>query len=193
MKHLKESYRLRYQVYCQDKNFLDPALYPDKIETDKYDGIAAHFYHIENARVVGTMRMIPWSEEVSFPTTNHAPFLLRTLNTLEFPIDATAEISRLYLSKSCGDRCSAILLMFKELYRVSKKAGITHWLASFERPLRKILEKHSIKFNMLSPVEIDYYGKVNVYGVSIIELEAEIQIKNPGLYDFLCLSDKTYN
>jgi N-acyl-L-homoserine lactone synthetase len=191
MPHLKESYRLRYHVYCQDKKFLDPELYPDGIETDKYDDIAAHFYHVENNRVVGTMRIIPWSEELSFPTADRAQFLVGTLNALEYPINTTAEISRLCLSRGCGDRCSAILAMFKDLYAVSKRAGITHWFSSFERSLYKVLKKYSVRFNMLSDAEIDYYGKVYLYGVSIVELESEIQKVNPGLYEFLSLPDKT--
>ena len=151
---------------------------------DKYDDIAAHFYHVENNRVVGTMRMIPWSKQLSFPSANHAQFLINTLNSLEYPLETTAEISRLCLSKCCGDRCSAILALFKKLYVVSKKAGITHWFSSFERSLHKVLKKHSVRFNLLSDVEVDYYGKVNIYGISIEELEAEIQKKNPALYHF---------
>jgi hypothetical protein len=82
--------------------------------------------------------------------------------------------------------------MFRDLYLVSKKAGITHWFSSFERSLHKVLKKYSIRFNLLSGVEIDYYGKVHLYGVSIAELESEMQKMNPGLYEFFLLPDKTY-
>jgi N-acyl-L-homoserine lactone synthetase len=191
MPHLKESYRLRYHVYCQDKKFLDPELYPDEIETDKYDHIATHFYYIENNRVMGTMRMIPWSEELSFPTADRAQFLMSILNALGYPITTTAEISRLCLSRGCTDRCTAILAMFRDLYSVSKRIGITHWFSSFERSLHKVLKKYSVRFNMLSDSEIDYYGKVYLYGNSIVELESEIQKMHPSLYEFLSLPEKT--
>jgi len=76
--------------------------------------------------------------------------------------------------------------LLRELYISSKYAcGITHWIAAFETPLYRLLERHGINFQILVEDEIDYYGKVKIYGASLQHLEAEIKNRKSELCSYL--------
>jgi len=53
-------YNLRYQIYCLQKRFENPAAFPDDQETDVYDKNSVHFIvrHRESGYWVGAMRLI---------------------------------------------------------------------------------------------------------------------------------------
>ena len=54
---IEESYRLRYQVYCTERHFLEGE---DGIETDEYDDHSHHILlvHRESRQAVGSARLI---------------------------------------------------------------------------------------------------------------------------------------
>lgn len=202
-------YRLRYQVYCNEAHFLDPENYPDGLEFDEFDTVAEHFLTkntSNNDEIVGTVRLIKWSEHFSFPTAVYFQSLQDTLVRLKFPLDSTAEISRLCISKKyrrrsidgllVGDGSAdstskrrklpvVILDLFKSMYLASKyNLGITHWIATFEDSLYRLLNRYGVHFKLLIPQEIDYYGKVKIYGASLSHLEETMKKRRPELYDF---------
>lgn len=49
---LKETYRLRYQVYCHEAEFLDDSEYPDEIESDIYDKHSVHFAALDHEKKI---------------------------------------------------------------------------------------------------------------------------------------------
>lgn len=53
------AYRLRYEVYCKDNNFLPAENYPDGREKDQFDDHATHFllYHKPTDSFIGTLRL----------------------------------------------------------------------------------------------------------------------------------------
>ena len=71
---IRDSYRIRYQVYCVEKGFLDPEDYPDRIETDEYDAQAIHLLarHRDNGIAAGTARLI-LDSALGFPLETHCP------------------------------------------------------------------------------------------------------------------------
>ncbi len=204
-------YRLRYQVYCHEAQFLDPNDYPSGLECDEFDAIAEHFLatNINSSNhTVGTVRLVKWSEQYSFPTAHYFASLLEQLKCRNFPIESTAEISRLCISKQYRQRAldgilgaetyldtdnrrrkypEIILELFKIMYRSSKyDLRITHWIATFELSLFRLLDRYGIHLEPLAPEEIDYYGKVKIYGASIDQLEEAMKMKKPELYTFFC-------
>ena len=50
--------RLRYQVYCQEKQWLPADDYPDGREIDEFDAYSFHFLALKDNEVVGTVRDI---------------------------------------------------------------------------------------------------------------------------------------
>jgi N-acyl amino acid synthase of PEP-CTERM/exosortase system len=204
-------YSLRYQVYCHEAHFLDPDDYSDGLEHDEFDAFSEHFLARNpnnNDEVVGAVRLVRWSEYLAFPTIKHFNSLLKQLNRLKFPLESSAEISRLcitkqyrrrtvdglfgagsYVDKSDNRRKFPMVLLelFKNMYLASKYAlGITHWIATFEESLYRLLERYGVHFNLLIPEEIDYYGKVKIYGASLQHLEEEMKRRRPDLYGFFC-------
>ena len=69
--YLRDSYALRYEVYCHERGFLAPENYPLKLETDPYDDRAIHVGGINKQGVMaGTVRLVLPSEQ-GFPLLEH--------------------------------------------------------------------------------------------------------------------------
>lgn len=121
-RYLRDSYALRYEVYCQERHFLAPEDYPSKLEMDSYDNHAIHVGGINKEGVlVGTLRLVLPSAG-GFPLFEHCqlfpeyqyladPDKLAQLTAAEISRLAqpkerpreqltAAEISRLAISKS---------------------------------------------------------------------------------------------
>lgn len=56
----KISFRLRYQVFCEETGFEDPRSFPDKLEQDTFDGASTIFVLWDHltSRWAGTMRLV---------------------------------------------------------------------------------------------------------------------------------------
>jgi len=55
-----ESFRVRFQVYCIDNGFEDPANSPDGLERDSFDSHSIHSVLTHNAtgKAIGTVRLV---------------------------------------------------------------------------------------------------------------------------------------
>lgn len=73
-----------------------------------------------------------------------------------------------------------MLGLFRKMYRYSKEHGITHWYASMERPLARMLDRMGFSYQQISH-PVDYYGPVSLHLASIAELERSLTAKNPKL------------
>jgi N-acyl amino acid synthase of PEP-CTERM/exosortase system len=118
---LSESYRLRYQVYCQEKRFpgFEPENYPNGEESDEYDERSVHslLVHRPSGEVVGTVRLVladPNAPDSPFPCEVHAGRLEKWSHT---PMDRyrIAEISRFILSAKLRSR----KIMEKSIHNIS--------------------------------------------------------------------------
>ena len=71
---LRDSYRLRYDVYCLERNFLKAHDYPDCLETDAFDPHSLHFGAMNlHDELVGTVRLVrPSSAGLFFRATSCA-------------------------------------------------------------------------------------------------------------------------
>lgn len=204
-------HRLRYQVFCHEVHFLNPDQYPAGLEIDDFDAVSEHFLATvanHNNEVVGTVRLVRWSESRSFPTAMHFGPLLEQLDRLGFPLDSTAEISRLCISKQYRKRLKdgllgldgyegccdqrrrypeVILELFKVMYLASRfDLGITHWIAAFEDSLYRLLHRYGVHLDPIAHEEIDYYGKVKIYGASIPQILETMKMQGSEFYAFFC-------
>jgi len=207
MQDLKKLYRLRYEVYCVQKGFLDPADYPDKCETDIFDKHALQFGAFDHSgHALGTLRLIK-NSEAGFPMLTHCK-----INVLEDVLQKSGEISRLAVSKMIrkrvGDgeygmavdggmldekpksltqhnkrqhRPDIVVGLYKSLYQESKRAGISHWLAVMEPGLLKLLKRFYFNFEPIGP-EVDYYGIVRPYMVSLESIEDQVYHSSKDFY-----------
>lgn len=95
---LKEIYKLRYEVYCLERHYLEASDFADDQETDEYDDCSTHFAaYTLNQDIVGTVRLVQPHDGQPYPFETHcSPFP-------EFsypPRENAAEISRLVVKKT---------------------------------------------------------------------------------------------
>lgn len=210
LKLLEETYRLRYQVYCQESGFLPEEPYKaDGLESDVFDEKSEHIIVEEKASAAapllcGTIRLVHYSNELGLPTRHFFPDLDTILP--DVPRDEIGEISRLCISKNYRRRLSdglygiesytgeaqhkrrkypiVLILLFRKMYLVSQRVGIKYWLATIEERLAEVLAKYSIHLNPLMDGFIDYYGAVRPYFGQINEIRDVMFKENPYFCEF---------
>ncbi|MGE0744562.1 MAG: PEP-CTERM/exosortase system-associated acyltransferase [Rhodospirillales bacterium] len=193
---LDQYFRLRWQVYCNEKGFLSPDLFPGAMERDEFDEIAYHFGCVdEQGTVIAGVRLVPEST-LGFPAHGHC-----RMDIGFEPWASVAELSRLVFSKgyrrgsggaarAVAD-CEIVLGLYRAVYRMSKRTGITHWLAAMEPSLARLLNRFHFSFAPVGPVA-DYYGAVQPYLAGIDQLERSVFVKCPDLYwDFTADLEET--
>lgn len=194
-----EVYKLRYQIYCLETGFEDPALYPDQIEKDAYDDHSIHYliHHKRLNRYVATSRLI-----LPDPVHSHRPFPVELNSQINRPELLTpipraklGEISRFCVSKHFKNRkhesCSlaGISASNQNVFGAEEKRSyphITHALiasllkacvehdiqysiAIMEPALIRFLSSLGIRFTAIGPL-IDYHGRRQPCILKISEL-----------------------
>jgi len=108
---LRESFALRYQVYCVENAFENAAEFPDQLETDAFDRRAVHgvVRYRPTDFVVATVRLVlpdPENASVPFPIERNcaASFAASGLSAGMLPRRSLAEISRFAVSKELKRR-----------------------------------------------------------------------------------------
>jgi len=94
---LKEIYRVRYEVYCEECGFLPAADYPNGLEIDQFDEHSIHFAAFADDAVIGTCRLVKYSVH-GYPLNEHCKEI--SINESEIPKPGLVEVSRLALRKS---------------------------------------------------------------------------------------------
>lgn len=95
---LKEIYRLRYEVYCLERHFLEPSDFQEELETDEYDDCSIHFAaYTLNQDIIGTVRLVQPHAGQDYPWESHC----ETFPGFRLPPrEITAEVSRLVVKKT---------------------------------------------------------------------------------------------
>ncbi len=98
---LSDCYALRYEVYCNERQFLTPENYPTRLEIDSYDNHAIHVGGTDNQGVmIGTVRLVLPSAK-GFPLFEHCELFPEYQYLADKRAQQTAgEVSRLAISKS---------------------------------------------------------------------------------------------
>ncbi len=184
---LHEALRLRYQVYCIENEFEDPAAFRNEMERDRYDDRAMHtlLIHRPSGLPAGTVRVIrtdPAEPIGSLPIDDlcQEPTLF---DESTCPRGTLAEISRFAISKDFRRRAEDAptptgigpkwteqelteqrriphlsLGLLQAMVCGSHREGITHWVAEMEPALLRMLGKLGMHWNKLGPC-IEFHGK----------------------------------
>lgn len=142
---MREVQRIRYEVYCQEKGFLNPCDYPDGLEQDEYDSRSVHFVAVETddgqEKILGTLRLIKPSS-LGFPAARHFSLSRPISNPAK-----TLELSRLIVVKEARRLSIHILMgLSKEVYLYSREQGVSDLYAILEEPLLKLLRRLGLPF-----------------------------------------------
>jgi len=174
-------FRLRYQVYCEETGFEDPAIYPDGMERDEWDPYSVHFL-VRLRRTgewIAAMRVV-LPEAPDFPVERQCELRQREVRAL--PREATAEVSRLCMVShfrrrgpeqdhpyELGDlpirglagfmrgrerrREPEILLgLLRAARAYSREHRIHHWYLLVTPPLTRILRRVGIHLERVGPL-----------------------------------------
>jgi N-acyl amino acid synthase of PEP-CTERM/exosortase system len=200
--------RVRYQVYCVENQYEDPAAYPDALERDEFDSHAVHsvLIHRRTRDALGTVRLVlPVAE------APHDSFAIQKLSdhpllkdSRELPLHASAEVSRFSLSREFGRRAAATaqrcgeranpeprhcgplmrLGLIQMLVRMSRQNGITHWLAVMEPTLLRMLAAMAIHFQPIGGL-VEHHGWRQPCFCNIADVLRRVKAERPAFWDVL--------
>lgn len=192
---LSESYRLRYQVYCQEKRFpgFEPENYLNGEESDEYDKRSIHklLIHRPSGKMIGMIRLVladPKRPDLPFPVETHLNDDIDKLFGFGVDRRQIAEVSRFILStdytflnqrESNGSSDNRlvptidppkpphpILGLIKAVIQSSWDHGIRYWLCAMESSLDKRLRRYGIALSQVGS-SFNYHGTVNLYWTPI--------------------------
>lgn len=210
---LEQAYRLRFQVYCVENGFEDPARYPEGLEHDRFDKRALHtiLVHRPSGLVAGTVRII-------LPARGPSGLDLPLEHLLGRPLGlprSTAEISRFAISKDFRRRQvdglypdelaqpalpreaesrvipSMALGLMQATFRMSDEAGITHWCALMMPALLRMLARLGIHFDDLGP-PIDHRGRRQPCHRDPAAVLAQVRRERPEVWELLSDGGRLY-
>jgi N-acyl-L-homoserine lactone synthetase len=144
--------RVRYDVFCIEKGWIDPALCPDGTEADEWDEIAIHFLAFDEDTALGTVRLLLGSKQ-DLPAT---PYL--DLASLGLVPHRLVEVSRLATKRSCRSQDLRVFLGLTMLmWEWATEQSVDAWLAIADVPLVRLFERIGLPIVATEP-EIDYLG-----------------------------------
>lgn len=138
---IEETFALRYQIFCLEKEWLAAGEFPDKRESDELDKHAAHFIALNSTEPVGTSRLIK-NSELGLPIER-----LVDIKTLNLNPNRMVEVSRLAAVKS--ERDNHLLVFFgltRLMWRYANKQRMETWAAVADIPLFRLLKRIEMPF-----------------------------------------------
>jgi len=154
---LADSYRLRAQIYVEEKAYLGPETIVDGMESDQDDNRSIHGgAFTEPGELIGTFRMI-LRRGVPLPIEDH--FRLSTLGT-------AAELSRLAVHPAYRTSFATIGLC-RWMYDIALEQYVTHVYAILERPLLRNLQLLGFPFTVQGQPQ-QHMGTVNVPTLCVV-------------------------
>ncbi|MES2316937.1 MAG: PEP-CTERM/exosortase system-associated acyltransferase [Pseudomonadota bacterium] len=205
-----ELFKLRHDVYCIERAFLNADDSFDGMEFDDYDDRSIHFaaYTMDES-LIGTVRLVTPRPRQPFPFELHCSTFDGFVKP---PHSQCAEISRLAVKRThrrrradsvqgipgfappreeqpalspeterrCTNSPMLLLGMYREMYRHSRAKGIRYWFAAMERALAWSLARMGFRFEAIGPAA-DYYGEVTPYMLDLGQVMPQLAEKNPPL------------
>ncbi len=175
--------KLRYQVFCEERNRFDAKSHNNFSEEDHYDDHAAQTLlkdkisgeYIATARLIlSTDREKPFHYPLEECITSHNHVAIDMINNM--PKIKTAEISRFAISKQYRKRYKKVtqnppneqklvntdalitIGLIKSLTKMSADNNVANWLAFMEPSLLRLLSRLGIHFETHGPL-INHCGK----------------------------------
>ena len=195
----QEVYKLRYQVYCLEKGFLEPRA--NGLEYDEYDTRSSHYLirHRETDCYMATTRLVlPDKQDLQklFPMEAYNQIdnveRLKTIRRANL-----AELSRFCVSKqfrrraherdllvtndvdesrySPREKASSAhltLALFACAIRMSSEHNIHYWYAIMEPALKRVFSTLGVHFVEMGPpaTSVHYYGIRSPYTIKVDDL-----------------------
>jgi N-acyl amino acid synthase of PEP-CTERM/exosortase system len=204
---LDQVHRIRYQVYCVENRFEDPARNQNGLERDEYDAHSVHglLVHTSSKAPVGTVRLVkhrPGTRRGSLPI--HRVCRHPDLLDPDFlPLETTAEFSRFAISKAFrrraeGQTCAGnaeaerreterliphiTVGLITTALRLAFAHGITHVCAVMDPALLRLLSRFAIRFKPLG-AQVEYHGWRQPCYTTIAAMLSEIEVERRHMWE----------
>lgn len=207
---VRESQRLRYQVYCVETGFEDSSSFPDGYEFDEYDerSVCSLLVHKPSGTIAGTVRLILPDDD---PVANPIPAMsvsdaLRDLGETVLPRHRTGEISRFAISKQFRQRREDTLIpalyegagaagdqrviphitlgLMQAILRMSIERQVDDLAIVVEPALDRLIRKLGIYFAPVGPL-IEHHGRRRAHYRNIAALLDEVYDRKPEIWEVL--------
>ena len=143
-------YKLRYDIYCSEKQWLESSNYLECLESDEYDKNSIHFGAFDDNNIlVGSVRLIIPDKGMAIP-------IEKAFELAPKYDQKRLEVSRLVIPK---DRRGYNLVMglIRTIYTWAIENGITHAYIISEKNLLNYIERKGYPFTPISEGK-DYFG-----------------------------------
>lgn len=175
--------RLRYRVYCDEKQFIDGSQFPDQRERDLYDQYATHFLLADSdapERLIGCFRII-LSNPLGFPLETEFGFRLdRGIR------QHTAEMSRMIVDPQYrGNNSELFRAMIKTGYLFCRQHHARFFIAGVEQYLWEKFKQLGIVAEQILPGHWFMNGFVTPFYMDWVKTEAFYAENAPPYFRFL--------
>lgn len=173
----KIHYKLRYQIYCLEKGFLEVEKLKDEMEKDPYDERSIHFLVKSGNRWIGTFRLVidhlgrlPF-HKVSVPDSPQ--FIQGNLQAAEFSrlgiLRPFQKLRNSQLPHESSGKESEILLKLLHAARDYCRAnGIDHIVFLCRRSITRVLNQFELQAQQIGPT-IFHYGPRIPFAISLTD------------------------
>jgi len=163
-------YKLRYDIYCEEKRWLDSSNYLERLESDEYDNSSIHFgaFDINNI-LVGSVRLI-------IPESNMAIPVEKAFDISPNYNQKRVEVSRLVIPK---DRrgYNIVVGLVHTIFTWAIKHGITHAYVISENNLLVYLKRKGYPFKPIKDGK-DYFGGYTIPACLILSEVEDCFVKD---------------
>ncbi|MCZ7861763.1 PEP-CTERM/exosortase system-associated acyltransferase [Agrobacterium salinitolerans] len=204
---MEDVFRLRFQVYCEEKMFLPREAYPHGLEIDEFDDQATHIaVYGDDHLPKGYLRVVVARDHSELPLFAHG----MTVGA-EFPLPApggAVEISRMMVRSDYRKRLRAPddgfpqmglladpparsasdliqLKLIRLAYRHALASDVRWFLSAIEPAQGRKLSMMGFPIRPIGPVG-DYFGNVRPHAVDLREMETKLRENCPEVWAFFC-------
>jgi N-acyl amino acid synthase of PEP-CTERM/exosortase system len=202
-----QCFRVRFQAYCIDNGFEDPADNPDGLERDDFDSHSVHSILTHNATgdAIGAVRLIlpdqdGWRRVL--PIQRIAGAIVSD-EVAPFPILRTAEISRFSIlrrfrhyipdqgfeARLSSEEWRRMLFhlplgLIKSCVEMSVREEMSHWAAVMEPALLRLLTRLGIHFNPLGSL-VEHHGRRQPCWADVGIMLDRVHAERPDVWDVI--------
>ncbi len=153
---IRMAQRLRYEIFCAEKGWIDGASCPEGFDSDEHDEDALHIIALKDGVAVGTTRVLLGSKHV-LPAMQFIDIAEMGLQAYE-----VVEISRLATLKGSRSQDLKVFLGMTHLaWEWCMAHDIKAWMAISDLPLHRLFER--IRMPILKvATHVDFLGSMCV-------------------------------
>ncbi len=176
---IKEIYRFRYQIACEEDDIFDKNNFPDKIETDDYDAYSFHYVIFDSKKSIAACVRLVNNCAKGYPTYNTLKIFPEEKKKL-YSYSEMGELSRIFIKKEYrGIKNTKKIIDLVKLNTgiKMKELGIVCSFGALEESFLRLLHILKMPYKPIGPYQM-YGNRLRapciMYTDELIELNKEM-------------------